>query len=158
MSRHSNGDRVEPSSDGVECSRAAWQDEGERSRPERVGQALCERWNVSRPTLVERVWGMHMNDQGVIRGTAFDREDARDRGGVLGVGCEPVDGLGGNRDEPACAEDRDSSIDCKVRSHERAIDTGAHARRVSQRLPEQVEPPCRRWDIGSASNEVVGKL
>ena len=82
-----------------------------------------------------------MGDQRVERGPALGGVEPRDRGGVGGVGAEPVDRLGRKRDQPAGGKARgrvgdgaDLRRDHPRRDFGRGI--GAHAGWLMPARPE----------------------
>ena len=98
--RHAEADRRAPAGDGVGHRRGPFEQQGQGSGPERVGQQPGRGRHLDRP-LVDggRVGQVH--DQRVVGRPALHREHPPDRLVVRGIGAQPVDRLGRERDQAA---------------------------------------------------------
>ena len=78
------------------------QHQGQRSRPERFGERKRGRIEAADRTGGGEI--ADMGDQRVESGPSLGLIEAGDGKGIGGVGAEPVDGLGRERDQPAIGE------------------------------------------------------
>ena len=104
MRGYPDRDRVE-SGGGEVGHRAASrfrQHQRQRARPERLGQRGRRRVETGDPAGGGEV--ADMGDQRVEGRPALGAVDAGDRGRIGGVGTEPIDGLGRERDQPALGQ------------------------------------------------------
>ncbi len=116
------GDRMagDPHGDGVEAGGrdvgdnpgAAVQHQGQRSRPQRGGQALGRGRKLAAQRLGSRELG-YMYDQRIVGGTALCREDPGDCCGMQGRSAEAVDSFRRKRDHTVSAEDLRSEVDSR---------------------------------------------
>ena len=90
---------------------------------------------------------MHVHDERVIGGTAFDRIETRQRFGVGRIGGETVDGLGRNRDDAAAPQDRDRARDDVIGIHYVTEPSGSIAANPQnpRRAAGISTPPSARW-------------
>ena len=84
---------------GDRAIRGFRQNQRQWPRPERRGEPL--RGGVEPSQFARRRGARHMRDQGIEGGAAFGGIKPCNRLAVAGVGAEPVDGLGRERDQPA---------------------------------------------------------
>ena len=101
--RHTDADGWKAPGHGVEDPRCARNEHCQRSRPTRVGQRRRRGRNRARP--VSQLLGRgDVDDERVVDGSVFDREDPAHGNGIRRVGREAVDGLGGDGDQPTGAQ------------------------------------------------------
>src|SRR6266545_5570601 len=102
---HAQADRVLAAGQVIAHTKGALQHQGQRSRPEARRELPRVIGNLARPALqLPRV--ADMNDDRVAGRTALYLVDARDCGGVGGVGAEPVYRFSGKRDKTTAPEHR----------------------------------------------------
>ncbi len=145
---------VLPAGDGIRNARRARQDQRQRSRPECRGELARAVGHGTRPF---RKLGcvVQVDDDGMVGGTPFRREDPAHRVRATRVGAEPVDGLGGKRDQLACAQSLGRASD---RRPSGAFDDGAHRMLASWWTrscdPRQDRPTCGSTPRGASATGV----
>ncbi len=131
MRRHPRGRGVEPGADqqGQAAIRGPRQDQGQRPRPEAAGEETR--------IIVENTYAFghggvgDMHDQRVVCRPALGLEDARHGLAVAGIGAQPVDGFGRERDQPAGHEAARRGLDRLVLGRQNAC-SGLGSHRLSQ--------------------------
>ena len=100
---HAEADRGTPPGDGIGHGGCPFEQQRQRSGPERVGQEAGGGRDVDGPLIDRRRIG-DVDDQRVIGRSALHREHPPDGLGIGGIGAEPVDRLGRERHESAACQ------------------------------------------------------
>ena len=107
---HADPDGRPPTGDDVEHAVAAFEEHRERTRPAGGGEDARGRRDRTRP--VSQLVGIgQVHDQRMAWRPALDLEDAGDSRRILGVGTEPVHGLGRHRDDATGTQPLDGHVD-----------------------------------------------
>src|SRR5688572_5096175 len=104
MGWHPQADRVLTAGDEVPRVRRALEDQGQRAGPETLAKVSCFGRDFARPgECLGRIFEMH--DHRVIKRSALDRIETRDRFLIGRIGPKAVHGFGREGDESAGAQD-----------------------------------------------------
>ena len=100
MVRAADAHGVQPGGGGVRHHLFPLQNHGQRPRPELPGQGVCQgRHILAVPG--QPLGARHMDDEGVVLGTALCLKDLMDRFLVQGVGSQAVNGFRGDGYQPS---------------------------------------------------------
>ena len=128
------------SSDSFEPARRR-KHQGQRTGPERFGEALRERRHLGVLAGLRGVRYVH--DQRVEAGAPLGREDRRHRAPVGGIAAEPIDGLGREGDKAALPQQRrrgrDSFLRCLHNGHRLANSRGPNLGHLPPHIAERAE-------------------
>ena len=115
MRRNTDGNRFLPAGHNVVNVGRAWQNHGERSRPESLRQLVRRLRHLADPAMQE-ARGIQMNDDRVIGWPALRGEDLAYRRRVLRICPQPIDRFGRECDELAVAQGLYGGLDLDLGS------------------------------------------
>ncbi len=137
LRRHADRDRVEARAHQIAETRIrlARQHQRQCARPEPFGEIARRTRKFRQRFRVSDI--AHMDDQGIETRPAFGREDRGDCPAVAGIRAQPVDGLGGKRDEPATAQNFRRRGDRRRIGRPDIAGGRAHRRKCSRRMAQK---------------------
>ena len=113
---YAHADGVAAAGDAVEDPRRASHHERERAGPQRLAEPAGGDGDARRP-VVELSGRADVDDHRVLSGPTLDRVQPRERAGVVGVGAQPVHGLGREGHQASAPERLGGAGDVGVSRH-----------------------------------------